>query len=287
MSGRVGEAPSPMRAPATIMSTNPELTYVEGGVYRRLDAITGSLRLLVRCVRTAVAHPRAWWPEFVVQTRQTLERIAIPLAVSISLFAFGVGVIFTLLLLQQLGGEDRLGYGVLAAGLREFCSWTTGMCVAGIAGTAITADLGARKVREELDATEVLGVDPYLVLVVPRFLALVVLTPMLYLWAVFWVLVTAGVAAPLIGDFSANTFVESFRNFVNLDLLAGLVKMTIVGVAVATISCYKGMSAAGGPSGVGRAVHQGVVASFGVVWLFNLLFNAVFLASFPRVGDLR
>jgi len=74
--------------------------------------------------------------------------------------------------LVLFGALDRLGGFFVLASIREFAPFVTAIVLAGVAGTAITADLGARKIREELDALQVLGVDPVKNLVVPRFLAL-------------------------------------------------------------------------------------------------------------------
>ena len=74
------------------------------------------------------------------------------------------------------GANDRLGGFFVLASIREFAPFVTAIVLAGVAGTAITADLGARKIREELDALQVLGVDPVKNLVVPRFLALMLVT---------------------------------------------------------------------------------------------------------------
>ena len=84
------------------------------------------------------------------------------------------------------GALDRLGGFFVLASIREFAPFVTAIVVAGVAGTAITADLGARKIREELDALQVLGVDPIKNLVVPRFLALMLVTGLLDIYALIF-----------------------------------------------------------------------------------------------------
>ena len=87
---------------------------------------------------------------------------------------------------RLFGALDRLGGFFVLASIREFAPFVTAVVVAGVAGTAITADLGARKIREELDALQVLGVDPIKNLVVPRFLALMLITGLLDIYALIF-----------------------------------------------------------------------------------------------------
>ena len=97
-------------------------------------------------------------------------------------------------MLSLFGALDRLGGFFVLTAVRWIGPLVTAVVVAGVAGTAITADLGARKIREELDALQVLGVDPVKNLVVPRFLALMVITGLLDIFAIVFGL-TAGIAA--------------------------------------------------------------------------------------------
>src|SRR5213082_3315607 len=122
----------------------------------------------------------------------------------ISTIAFGFGApgLRAANFLTLFGALDRLGGFFILASVREFAPFVTAVVVAGVAGTAITADLGARKIREELDALQVLGVDPIKNLVVPRFLALMVVTGLFDLYAIIFgilggVLATLSFGAPL------------------------------------------------------------------------------------------
>ena len=143
--------------------------------------------------------------------------------------------------------------------MREFAPLVDAIVMAGVAGTAITADLGARKIREELDALQVLGVDPVKNLVVPRFLALMLVTGLFDIYALLFgifggMLATLVNAAPL-GPF----FATFFTNASTTDLWGSVLKTTLFGAIIAIVCCYKGMTASGGAEGVGRAVNQAVV----------------------------
>ena len=123
------------------------------------------------------------------------------------------------------------------------------MVVAGVAGTAITADLGARKIREELDALQVLGVDPVKNLVVPRFLALMVVTGLLDIFAIVFGL-TAGIAAELLYHQSLGGFFATlFSNASVTDLWASVLMCTMFGAIIAVVCSYKGMRRRAAPPG--------------------------------------
>ncbi|MGD9734997.1 MAG: ABC transporter permease, partial [Solirubrobacterales bacterium] len=159
--------------------------------------------------------------------------------------------------------------------------------VGGVAGTAITADLGARKIREELDALQVLGVDPIKNLVVPRFLALMVVTALLDIFAIVFGL-SGGIVAELIYRQSLGGFFATlFSNATVTDLWASVAMCTIFGAIISIVCCYKGMTASGGAEGVGRAVNQAVVISFVAVFFFQFVASAVLLATNPELQAVR
>jgi len=152
-----------------------------------------------------------------------------------------------------------------------------------VAGTAITADLGARKIREELDALEVLGVDPIKNLVVPRFLALMLVTGLFDIYALLFG-VFGGVVASLVNNEPLGPFWATFfNNASTTDLWGSVVKTTLFGAIIAVVCCYKGMTASGGAEGVGRAVNQAVVIAFLGIFAFNYVFTQVLLATHPQL----
>jgi phospholipid/cholesterol/gamma-HCH transport system permease protein len=155
--------------------------------------------------------------------------------------------------------------------------------VAGIAGTAITADLGARKVREELDALQVLGVDPVKNIVVPRFLALMVVTGLFdiysLLFGIFGGILAAIVAHQPLGPFWGTLFANS----TTVDLWGSVLKCSLFGAIIAIVCSYKGMAASGGAEGVGRAVNEAVVLSFLGIGAFNYVFTQTLLATHPGI----
>ncbi len=139
--------------------------------------------LTARTIVSAVKPPYPYGEEFIGQFLFALQLCWFPLLVSTVAFGFGAPGLQAANFLSLFGALDRLGGFFVLASIREFAPFVTAVVVAGVAGTAITADLGARKIREELDALQVLGVDPIKNLVVPRFLALMLITGLLDIYA--------------------------------------------------------------------------------------------------------
>jgi phospholipid/cholesterol/gamma-HCH transport system permease protein len=239
---------------------------------------------------TAVAlatPPYSWRGEFVEQAWTLAKRASIPAGVSAFGFGYGAPGVQGTLIAELLGDPTRVAAIVGPATVREQAVWITGMVVAGVAGTAICADLGARKVRQELAALEVMGVDPVRKLVAPRVLAIALLMPALGI-----VVITTEALAIMLANLQftgtvGGYFEATSHSFTTIDLVANLVKTTVSGAVVGLVCCYKGMNAKGGPQGVGRAVNQAVVISFCVIWVLNFAFNSTYLGAFPGAQAVR
>src|SRR5215213_1116997 len=145
----------------------------------------GNMMILTgRTLSATVTPPFPYGGEFISQFLFALQLCWFPMMVSMIAVSFGAPGLQAANFLTLFGALDRLGGFFVLASIREFAPLVTAVVVAGIAGTAITADLGARKIREELDALQVLGVDPIKNLVVPRFLSLMMITGLLNVYAI-------------------------------------------------------------------------------------------------------
>ena len=136
-----------------------------------------------KTIVSAIRPPYPYGGEFVQQFLFALRLCWFPLMISTIAFGYAAPGLQASNFLTLFGANDRLGGFFVLASIREFAPFVTAIVLAGVAGTAITADLGARKIREELDALQVLGVDPVKNLVVPRFLALMLVTGMFDVFA--------------------------------------------------------------------------------------------------------
>ncbi len=249
---------------------------------------TGEMVLLTaRTIVSALRPPYPYGEEVVDQFIFVLKLSWFPMTISTFALCLGAPGLQAAGVLDLFGNLDRLGGFFVVTAVRFIGPIVTAAVVAGVAGTAITADLGARKIREELDALQVLGVDPIKNLVVPRFLALVVITGLLDVFAIVFGL-TAGIAASLLyGQPLGGFFATLFSNALIADIWGSVLMCTLFGAIIAVVCCYKGMTASGGPAGVGRAVNQAVVIAFMGVFFFLYVFTAILLASNPELQSIR
>jgi phospholipid/cholesterol/gamma-HCH transport system permease protein len=244
----------------------------------------GDMMILTgKTVWSALRPPYPYGGEFVSQFLFALRLVWFPLLVSTVAINYGAPGLQAGDFLTLFGALDRLGGFFVLAAIREIGPLITSIVVAGVAGTAITADLGARKVREELDALQVLGVDPIKNLVVPRFLALMVVTGLFDIYALLFGIFGGILAAIAFGQPLGPFWGTLFANASVTDLWGSVLKTTIFGAIVAIVCCYKGMSASGGAEGVGRAVNEAVVISFLGIGAFNYVFTQTLLATHPNI----
>ena len=249
----------------------------------RLEEIGGMVLLSWRTVVSALRPPYPYGGEFVSQFLFATRLCWLPLLISTVCFCYGSVGLQASDFLEIFGALDRLGGIFVLAAIREIGPTVTAIVVAGVAGTAITADLGARKVREELDALQVLGVDPVKNLVVPRFLALMAVTGLFDVYALLFGIFGGIIAALQEGQPLGPFWTTLFANATTIDLWGSVLKCTLYGAIIAIVCCYKGMSASGGPEGVGRAVNQAVVIAFTAIFSFDYIFTQTLLATHPQI----
>jgi phospholipid/cholesterol/gamma-HCH transport system permease protein len=252
-----------------------------------LEEVGDMMILTGKTIVSAIKPPYPYGGEFVSQFLFALKLCWFPLVVSTVAFGYAAPGLQAANFLVLFGALDRLGGFFVLASIREFAPFVTAIVLAGVAGTAITADLGARKIREELDALQVLGVDPVKNLVVPRFLALMIVTALLDIFAIVFGL-SAGIAAMLLYNQPLGGFFATlFSNATITDLWSSVMMCTMFGAIVAVVCSYKGMSASGGAAGVGRAVNQAVVISLVAVFFFQFVVSSILLATNPDLQAVR
>jgi phospholipid/cholesterol/gamma-HCH transport system permease protein len=264
-----------------------QLARVTDGLERGLKEFGAIAALGAKTIASAVRPPYPYGKEFVRQFLFAL-RLSLPAMIIVSIaLTYGPAGVQAANFLSLFGALDRLGGLFVVIVIREFAPLVCAIVVAGVAGTAITADLGARRIREEIDALEVLGVDPVKNIVVPRFLALMLMTVLLDIFALIFgtvggVLITLQHHAPL-----APFWASYFNNATVTELAGSLIKATGYGAIIAVVCCYKGLRASGGAAGVGRAVNEAVVISFMAIGTFNYVFTQTLLATHPDLSIVR
>src|SRR6476659_9551756 len=225
------------------------------------------------------------------QTREFIQQawfIASVTIIPTALVAIPFGAVIALQvggLIKQFGAQSFTGSASVLAVVREAGPIATSLLIAGAGGSAICADLGARKIREELDAMMVLGIDPIQRLVVPRVLACMLVSVFLNgLVTVVGVIGGYFFNVVLQGG-TPGAYLASFTALAQLpDLYVGQMKAVIFGMIAALVAAYKGLNAKGGPKGVGDAVNQSVVISFMLLFLTNFIITAVYFQIVPQKG---
>jgi phospholipid/cholesterol/gamma-HCH transport system permease protein len=258
-------------------------TLVTAGPRRVLEEFGDMIILTGRTLVSALRPPYPYGGELVAQFLFSLQAVWFPLMLTTIAIDYGGPGLQAAGILQLLGGVDRLGGIFVLAAVREIGPLITSIVVAGVAGTAITADLGARKIREELDALQVLGVDPVKNLVVPRFLALMIVTGLFDIYALLFGIFGGLLAAIKTGQPLGPFWGTFFANASTTDLWGSVLKTTCFGAIIAIVCSYKGMTASGGAEGVGRAVNEAVVTSFLAIAAFNYVFTQTLLATHPNI----
>ncbi len=186
-------------------------------------------------------------------------------------------------LTRQLGAQSFTGSASVLAIVLEASPIVVALLISGAGGSAICADLGSRKIRDEIDAMEVLGISPLQRLVVPRVLAC-----MLVAFFLNGLVSVVGVCGGyffnvILQHGTPGAYISSFTALAQLpDLYAGEVKALVFGMLAALVASYKGLNAGGGPKGVGDAVNQSVVITFMMLFFTNFILTALYFQIVPQ-----
>jgi phospholipid/cholesterol/gamma-HCH transport system permease protein len=225
---------------------------------------------------------RHWWKEYLRQCWFIAKVTSLP----VILISIPFGMVIALhvgTFNRQVGAESATGAAMVLAIVREAAPVATALLIAGAGGSAMTADLGSRKIRDEIAAMEVMAVNPVHRLVTPR------------LWAASSVgvlLVSLVSVAGIAGGYFFNVVVQGttpgayFQGFSALaqlpDLASSVIKAWVFGFIAAMVACYKGLYAKGGPKGVGDAVNQAVVITFILIFFANFIMTSLYFALVPQ-----
>ena len=243
----------------------------------------GFFALALDTLRAAFRRPFQW-AEFLQQSWFIASVTIVPtMLISIP---FGAVIALQLgNLTRQVGAQSFTGAASVLAVVREAAPIVTALLIAGAGGSAICADLGARKIREEIDAMEVLGISPIQRLVVPRVLACMLVAVLLNgLVSVvgvcggyfFNVILQHGTPGAYLASFTALAQIQ--------DLFAGEVKALVFGLIAGLVAAYRGLNPKGGPKGVGDAVNQSVIITFMLLFLTNFIMTAIYFQVVPQKG---
>jgi phospholipid/cholesterol/gamma-HCH transport system permease protein len=188
-------------------------------------------------------------------------------------------------LLDQFGAQSFTGAGSVVAVVQQASPLIVVLVIAGAAGSAICADLGARTIREELDAMDVMGISPVQRLVVPRVLAVTAVAVLLNgLTSVVGIL--GGYFLDIyLQHGTPGSYLSSFATLAQLpDLYISEIKALIFGFIAGVVASYRGLHPKPGPKGVGDAVNESVVITFVLLFVVNVVLTAIYLEVVPAKG---
>ncbi|MGV0037281.1 MlaE family ABC transporter permease [Mycobacterium paraffinicum] len=229
-----------------------------------------SLEILAQVVRPPFA-----WREFVHQA-WFVARVSATPAVFLAIPFNTLAVFIINVLLVEIGAADASGTGSALAAVVYLGPITAVLVVAGTGATAMCADLGARTIREEVDAMRVMGIDPVQRLLVPRVLALGLNGLVLNAIITIVGLVTEYLFSVYFQHINPGSYMASLTLLVGLtDVVIAFAKALLFGLVAGFIACYKGVSVGGGPQGVGNAVNETVVYTFMALFVINVVLTAV------------
>ena len=214
------------------------------------------------------------WREYILQS-WFVARVSIVPTLMLTI-PYTVLLVFTFnVLLIEFGAADFSGTGAAIGTVNQIGPIVTVLVVAGAGATAMCADLGARTIRDELDALRVMGIDPIQALVVPRVLAATVVSLALSATVILVGLAGALFFSVFVQHVSPGAFVAGLTLITGPRRRHRLVKATLFGLSAGLIACYKGISVGGGPAGVGNAVNETVVFTFMALFAINVIVTAV------------
>jgi len=255
-----------------ILLGRPFLLFFEevGGVFILQCRISQALPKLVRNLRNMLIQ---------------MDRIgtgSIPLVLVTSLFVGAVTAVQAAYQFQGFVPLRYLGAVVGKSVTLELGPVLTALVVGGRVSAAIAAEIGTMKVTEQIDAMEMIAIDPVEYLVLPRVAAAVLMLPVLTVFSDFLAILGGMVVANISLGVSVNVFESGLRLlFKHQDLIGGLIKTFFFGYIIALMGCYNGFATKGGAEGVGMATMRAVVSSCLLILIANyllafLIFKVIF-----------
>lgn len=224
-----------------------------------------------------------WIPIPPFRRRQIFEQMSrigvdsLPIVSLISLFTGMVLALQSAQQMQRFSAEMYIASLVAFSMTRELGPVLTALIVAGRVGASITAELGTMQVTEQIDALETLATNPIKYLVVPRFLALMIMLPLLTIYAdIIGIVGGYIIGVYKLGISHAMYMENTWHPLKCKDLFTGLIKSYFFAIIICIVACYEGMKAEGGAEGVGRATTASVVVSFILIIAWDCFFTALF-----------
>lgn len=212
---------------------------------------------------------------------QQLEFVGVGSLFIILLTGVFTGAVFTLQSVSafaKFSAQSLVGATVTLALTRELAPVLTSLMVTGRVGSAMATELGTMRVTEQIDAMEVMAIDPMSYLVVPRVFAGAVMVPVLTMIFDFVGVLGSYLVGVMYNGIDEGAFLSRIQRWLEpADIFQGLIKAFVYGTVITLVGCYKGFNAGGGARGVGQATTDAVVAGSISIFILNYFLTAVML----------
>ncbi|WP_163888752.1 MlaE family ABC transporter permease [Mycolicibacterium hippocampi] len=255
-------------------TTSRRAGFVGAQLGRPLGHVGGFARMCTLTGKGLFQRPFEW-RELIMQSWFLLSVTMFPTI--LAAIPLTVLLTFTLnVLLAEFGAADISGAGAALGAVTQLGPLTTVLVVAGAGSTAICADLGARTIREEIDAMEVMGIDPIRRLVVPRVLAATIVASLLNSLVIIVGLVGGFFFSVYLQNVSAGAYLSTLTLVTGLpELVIAMAKAVSFGLIAGLVGCYRGLTVSGGAKGVGTAVNETVVLCVIALYAVNVILTTI------------
>lgn len=241
-----------------------------------LHTLSWIINSLLRCMPKVITQQKRY---YIWQIWRNMAAVGAGSLTIVTIIAFCVGIILALHAANQLERFGATSYVANLVGviiISELGPLLTAVVITGRSGAAFTAEIATMQISEEIDALNVMGIDPIQFLVVPKLLAMIIMLPVLTVWADFVGIGSGMLYSGTFLSISYQTYFEQTANFLRFgDLMAGIVKSLGFGIAITIICCWQGFLAQEGAADVGRRTTKSVVQSIFIIILLDLYFTTL------------
>lgn len=248
-----------------------------------LASLGAYIRMIFGVMWVSLKRPPSW-----VLVRDQLYNIGVMSLPVVAITGLSTGMVLAAQSFFQLsdkGLESATGLMVAKAMLVELGPVLTAFMVTGRVGAAMCAELGTMRVTEQIDAMRTMSVNPLRYLVAPRFIAGVLMMPLLTVFSSLMGIFGGYIIAVDLYNMAPNTYLDPLPIHVTrFDFFSGIIKALFFAIIIVTISCYKGMTTRGGAEGVGRSTTNSVVICYSVILIFNFLLTLGLNSSYDYIN---
>jgi phospholipid/cholesterol/gamma-HCH transport system permease protein len=246
--------------------------------WRPLIALGEYITLIFSVLWVTIRRPPSW-----TLIRDQMFEIGVMSLPVVAITGFSTGMVLAAQSFFQLsdkGLASATGLMVAKAMTVELGPVLTAFMITGRVGAAMCAELGTMRVTEQIDALKSMAVNPLRYLVAPRFIAGIVMLPLLTVFSCIMGVIGGYAVAVYLYHMPPNNFLDPLPDHITtFDVMSGLIKAFVFGVIIVTISCYRGMTTTGGAAGVGRATTNSVVICYSVILIGNFFLTIALNSS--------